>query len=128
MLIEAGGILYRGPREDIASEVWNYPRMTWSRYYACRSGRIEGRQIDEAEAEKLKYDNADAEHYLYYDIPPWIGAPLSDEYWRQVLPEHSWKIILERRAQNPKWRRQRAICAHALGRTECETCGAKPKA
>ena len=39
----------------------------------------------DAEAERLKVHNPDAEHFMYYDLPPW-RQPLGDNYLDTIMP------------------------------------------
>ena len=76
MLIESEGLLFRGPSPDRPTEIWDYVQQngclsapgTWTGQHAS------GVQIDERRAERLKTDNVDAEHYRYYDFPPWLRS------------------------------------------------------
>ena len=65
------GILYRGTNKTNPEEVWHYPRKCWVPY---REGALDPKRTTEigAEAaERLKSNNPSAEHYCYYDTPPW---------------------------------------------------------
>lgn len=80
MNIEHEGLLYRGDDPAAPSEVWDYPRKRWVRFHEGTSAGGPGRPIDEAEADRLKVNNPRAEHFLYYDTPPW-RQPVNDAYW-----------------------------------------------
>src|SRR4051812_21242537 len=102
VLIEIEGLLYRGHSANHPLEIWDYPRGRWVPFAEAgvmRQGR--GKQIDAQAAEKLKVNNADAEHYMYYDTPPWL-QPLGQAYRDAVLPEHIKKRIAERSRDKPK--------------------------
>lgn len=72
MFIESEGILYRGPSPDHPEEVWDYPRKRWVAYrWKGPQPKGWGREIDGDRAEALKVNNPDAEHFMYYDVPPW---------------------------------------------------------
>jgi hypothetical protein len=70
ILISRDGILYRGFDACAPTEVWDYPRKKWVAYHGGTKPMGWGRELDEGAAEKLKSNNPDAEHYLYYDTPP----------------------------------------------------------
>ena len=74
VLIESEGILYRGPNLRRPTEVWHYTRNEWVPNCFLDSQRENdfGVEIDEQRAESLKTDNLDAEHFMYYDTPPWL--------------------------------------------------------
>jgi hypothetical protein len=74
------GILYRGSNLQQPEEVWNYPRGCWSPY--SQGDLSAAAWIDETSAEPLKTNNPSAEHYCYYDTPPWSqgGSPASRAY------------------------------------------------
>ena len=74
ILIESEGLLFRGPSIDEPTEVWHYFSRKWVPYRPLggMSGGPFGVQIDDERAEGLKSDNLDAEHFGYYDIPPWV--------------------------------------------------------
>ena len=72
ILIESEGLLFRGLSATHPTEVWDYPRKRWTLYKgAGTKPEGWGMQITKERAEELKTDNPDAEHYLYYDTPPW---------------------------------------------------------
>ena len=77
VFIESDGLLYRGPTVREPVEIWHYPDGEWVpfRYYTGQEPEGWGKEIDEARAEALKVDNWSAEHYRYYDIPPWLQRP-----------------------------------------------------
>ncbi len=95
MLIESEGLLYRGQGVDHPTEIWDYPRARWVHYrYAGPKEKDWGRQITPASAKALKKNNPAAEHFMYYDTPPW-SQPLSQAYHDAVMPEHVKKRIAE---------------------------------
>lgn len=77
ILIESNeGLLYRGPDVLNPTEVWDYPRKAWVPYvHRLSSNEGWAREIDEVRAEQLKTNNPNAEHYMYYDTPPWAQWP-----------------------------------------------------
>ena len=92
ILIESEGLLFRGPMPNHPAEVWDYPRQRWVQYKD--GGEQEagwGKEITPAEADRLKTDNPDAEHYMYYDTPPW-SQPVSQAYIQSILPESIKKV------------------------------------
>lgn len=74
-LFAAAGILYRGSNPTRPDEVWHYRAKQWVPYRQHALDPREVREIDADHAERLKANNPDAEHYLYYDTPPWAQAP-----------------------------------------------------
>lgn len=70
-LFAAAGILYRGADPTRPDEVWHYSAKRWAPYCQHELDPAEVREIDAEQAERLKTNNPDAEHYLYYDTPPW---------------------------------------------------------
>ena len=96
MNIESEGLLYRGDDPVAPTEIWDYPRKRWVPYHGGPFHLPPGRPIDDAEAERLKVDNPNAEHYRYYDIPPW-RQPLSDAYLDAVTPPGMKEAIGARR-------------------------------
>ena len=93
VLIESEGLLYRGPTANHPTEVWVYPRGGWAPYgYAGQKEKDWGKQITARRAARLKKNNPAAEHFKYYDTPPW-SQPLSEAYLDSVMPEHVRKRI-----------------------------------
>jgi hypothetical protein len=84
--IECEGLLYRGNDIGAPTEIWDYPRKRWVRFHGGPFAGTPGREIEDAEAELLKAENAAAEHFLWFDIPPWI-QPRSPAYRRAVVPK-----------------------------------------
>jgi hypothetical protein len=88
VLIESEGVLYRGPTATHPTEVWVYPRGGWVPYgYAGQKEKGWGKRITARHAARLKKNNAAAEHFNYYDTPPW-SQPASDAYIAAVIPDH----------------------------------------
>ncbi len=86
MNIEYEGLLYRGDDLSSPGEIWDYPRKRWVAFHDA-AFREPGRAISDAEAEALKVNNPAAEHFLYYDIPPW--RRLQSEADRDAItPDH----------------------------------------
>lgn len=80
--------MYRGLRADHPIDIWDYPRGRWVPYAdAGPRERGWGRQINFAQARRLKKNNPGAEHFVYYDIPPWLHRS-SQGYLGTVLPDH----------------------------------------
>lgn len=99
VLIESEGLLYRGPAADHPTEIWDYPRGRWVSYrHAGREKKGWGRRITPAAAGALKKNNPAAEHFMYYDTPPW-SQPLSQAYHDAVMPEHIRKRIAENQSR-----------------------------
>lgn len=73
--IESEGLLYRGPSVAEPEEIWHYPGQRWVPYpgYTGPVAEDWGREIDAQRAGMLKTNNWNAEHFRYYDIPPWTG-------------------------------------------------------
>jgi hypothetical protein len=72
VLIESEGLLYRGPTANHPTEIWDYPRGRWVRYMdAGPKQKGWGKRITSTQAARLKTNNPSAEHFLYYDMPPW---------------------------------------------------------
>jgi len=95
VLIEFEGLLYRGPGADHPTEIWDYPRGCWVPYkYTGDQQTSWGREITPTTAATLKNNNLAAEHFMYYDTPPW-SQPLSKTYRDAVTPEHVKKRIAE---------------------------------
>jgi len=95
VLIESEGLLYRGSEAAHPTEIWDYPRGRWVHYRSAgRQKKGWGRQITPTAASALKKNNPDAEHFMYYDTPPW-SQPLSQAYYDAVMPEHVKKRIAE---------------------------------
>lgn len=87
VLIESEGLLYRGPAPDHPTAIWDYPRGRWVPYrYAGQQESGWGEEITSERAESLKTNNPSAEHYRYYDKPPW-SQPLSQAYVDAITPE-----------------------------------------
>jgi hypothetical protein len=100
ILIESEGILYRGPSADMPAEVWDYPRKQWVKYRAAGPHQEGwGVEIDAKRAEELKTNNVHAEHFLYYDTPPW-SQPVSTEYLEAITPDYLKKAL----AEKTKWK------------------------
>jgi hypothetical protein len=57
-----------------------------------------GRRITPAAARALKKSNPAAEHFMYYDVPPWSQPP-TQAYLDAVTPEHVKKRIAEVQAR-----------------------------
>ena len=74
MLIESEGILYRGPSLSQPTEVWHHSRKEWVRncFLDPKGEKDFGIEIDEQRAESLKNGAGMAEHFMYYDAPPWL--------------------------------------------------------
>ena len=74
MFIESDGLLFRGPSVNKPQEIWHYVEKRWVPYRHYRGPVSDdwGQEIDAERAETLKIDNWDAEHFRYYDIPPWL--------------------------------------------------------
>lgn len=98
MLIESEGLLYRGPDLCSPEEIWNYRAKTWVKYWGGRLRPEEAVQVDEARAETLKYNSSVGEHFLWYDIPPWL-QPLSDEYRKAMMSPAVLEAIEHRKAR-----------------------------
>ena len=99
MYIESEGILYRGSGPDCPDEVWDYPRKKWVPYADAGPQQFGvWVEVDEARAESLKSDNPAAEHYMYYDTPPW-AQPLSQEYHEAMMPPAIRRLRELRRAK-----------------------------
>ena len=93
MLIESEGLLFSGPAPNQPEQVWNYPRGTWVPYrYAGPKEPGWGVEISEARAARLRSNNPDAEHYLYYDQSPWAPPP-SKVYAAAVTPKWIKRLI-----------------------------------
>jgi len=93
--MESEGLLYRGPATDHPTEIWDYPRARWVPYrYAGPEKKGWGRQVTPTAAKALKKNNPAAEHFMYYDAPPW-SQPLGRAYRDSVMPEHVKKRIAE---------------------------------
>lgn len=89
-LFTAAGILYRGADGEKPDEVWHYGAKRWVPYRQDALDPSELREINAEQADRLKTNNPDAEHYLYYDTAPWAqGSKASLE-----MPDH----LLERAA------------------------------
>jgi hypothetical protein len=103
VLIESEGLLYRGPSADHPQEVWDYPRRRWVPYMDAGPQKDSwGKPINAEQAERLKSNNSSAEHFMYYDEPPWL-QPTSQAYWNRVLPDHIKKALAEAAAKkDPK--------------------------
>ena len=102
VLIESEGLLYRGPESNYPTEVWHYPRGYWVPFeYAGRKEKAWGKKITARQAARLKKDNPAAEHFMYYDIPPWLQPP-SQEYLDAVRPEHVKQRVAETLARRGK--------------------------
>jgi hypothetical protein len=101
-LIESEGLLYRGPSVDHPTEIWDYPRGGWARYRnAGPQKKGWGRRIMPTVARALKKNNPAAEHFMYYDTPPW-SQPLSQAYFDATMPDHIKGILSARgRPRNP---------------------------
>ncbi len=71
--IESEGLLFRGPSATEPEEIWHYPGQRWVPYPSYESPVAQdwGCEIDAQRAEILKTNNGDAEHFRYYDFPPW---------------------------------------------------------
>jgi len=80
MLIESEGILYRGPSLSQPTEVWHHTRKEWVRNcFLDPNGETNlGVEIDEERAENLKNGAGMAEHFMYYDTPPWLQRGASE--------------------------------------------------
>jgi hypothetical protein len=89
-------LLYRGDDPGAPTEIWDYPRKRWVPYHGGPFHGAPGRVLDDAEAEQLKVNNAAAEHFMYYDIPPWLQQ-LSPEYLDAVMPPGVKEAIAARR-------------------------------
>jgi hypothetical protein len=99
VLVESEGLLYRGLSADHPIEIWDYPRKRWVSYEdAGRKRKGWGRQISSARANRLKKDNPDAEHFAYYDIPPWLQPP-SQAWLDAVLPDLVKKHVAKVRSR-----------------------------
>lgn len=92
-LIEFEGLLYRGPAPSHPTEIWDYPRGGWVPFKDAGT-RHEGwgKAINSTRAATLKKDNPHAEHFLYYDTPPW-SQPLSESYYAAVRPDHLTRLL-----------------------------------
>ena len=99
MNIEFEGLLYRGSDLRSPTEVWNYPEKCWVAY---RGGpwltERSGIQIDDARAEALKANNRDAEHFMYYDDPPW-RQPMGESYSEAMTTDAIKQRIAVRQRQ-----------------------------
>lgn len=104
MLIEGEGLLFRGSNSRHPEEIWHYTQKRWVpyRYYSGEEPEGWGQEVSEARAEALKVNNPHAEHYLYYDIPPWSGAP------RDVRSTGADELH-ERRYKCPKCRQKTGV-------------------
>ena len=73
IVIEHEGLLYRGPDCNNPREIWHYVDKCWVTFsrFASDDADFWGIEIDAIRAESLKTNNWDAEHYRYYDTPPW---------------------------------------------------------
>lgn len=77
--IELEGLLFRGPTANYPTEIWDYPRRRWVRYMdAGPKERGWGKRITSSQATRLKTNNPSAEHYMYYDTPPWSQLPVGE--------------------------------------------------
>lgn len=76
MFIEREGLLFRGSNPRHPEEIWHYTEKRWVpyRYYGGEEPEGWGQEVSEARAEALKVNNPHAEHFLYYDMPPWSGG------------------------------------------------------
>ncbi len=75
MLLESReGLLFRGSGVMNPIEVWHYGRKLWVAFNPRHEPVYEGWavEVSEVRSEALKHDNPSAEHYLYYDTPPWL--------------------------------------------------------
>lgn len=100
ILIESEeGLLFRGPAVMNPSETWDHPRKRWVPFYPERQSVYEGwaHEISEERAEQLKVKNPSAEHYLYYDVGPWV--PPFDPSNQPDPPDWAKKLIAERAAK-----------------------------
>ncbi len=77
MLIEEDGLLFRGPALNEQREIWHYTQKKWVpyRYYDGPTDDHRAHEIGSERAEELKVNNPHAEHFLYYDTPPWSARP-----------------------------------------------------
>ena len=96
-LIESEGLLYRGTDLANPAEIWDYPRRQWVAFHGGPFVGAPGRKIGADEAEQLKVNNPAAEHFLYYDDPPW-RQPLSQAYRDTLTPQHVKDTIRKRQA------------------------------
>ena len=73
IFIENEGLLYRGLDCNDPKEIWHYVDQRWVafRRFASDDADPWGQEIDGVRAENLKTNNRDAEHFRYYDTPPW---------------------------------------------------------
>lgn len=71
------GILYSGVNVTSPTKIWDYARKKWVQYNGGQKPDGWGREISAADADKLKTNNPDAEHYLYFDTPPWSSRSAS---------------------------------------------------
>jgi hypothetical protein len=96
VLIESERLLYRGPEADHPTEIWDYPRGCWVPY-RCAGPKKKGwgRQITPTAAGALKKNNPAAEHFMYYDMPPW-SQPLRQAYIDATMPDHVKRAISTR--------------------------------
>lgn len=88
------GILYRGTNLTQPEEVWDYPRKRWVPYsqHALEPG--DPQWISDAEAKALMVDNAAAEHFRYYDTPPWAQpAPDARAPYTAAPSRRAYKIF-----------------------------------
>jgi hypothetical protein len=88
ILIESEGLLYRGPNPNCPIDIWRYPTREWVHF---KDGGPKqpgwGEKITVERAERLKTNNPAAEHFMYYDTPPW-SQPLGPGYDDGALPRH----------------------------------------
>jgi hypothetical protein len=97
------GILFRGPDLVTPLEVWDHARKRWVTYHGGPISRGTGEAVDAARAEVLKVDNPAAEHFFYYDDPPW-RQPLGEAYHQAMLTPAIREAIARRQAQLAKAR------------------------
>ena len=109
ILIESEGLLYRGTDLFAPEEVWDYPRKRWVPYHDGR-WHAPGTVINEARAETLKHDNPAAEHFMYYDSPPW-RQPLGEAYLEAVRSPKVREAIARRQAELAEQRHQASTAA-----------------
>ena len=101
VLIESEGLLFRGGKANHPIDIWDYPRGRWVRFKDAGPKKDGwGTLIDSKRADQLKSNNPHAEHFRYYDTPPW-SQPLGQAWREAVLPDY-FKKILAARSREPK--------------------------